>query len=79
MFNFYMFQFGRHSAEMFLASFVISKVINIETHLAEYQCSVFFDKMPECLLHAYFLKMYSMKGQKFNSLYNTQGKIIQYQ
>ena len=50
MFNFYMFQFGRHSAEMFLASFVISKVINIETHLAEYQCSVFFDKMPEWLL-----------------------------
>ena len=59
MFNFYMFQLGRHSAEIFLASFIISKVINIKPHLAEYQCSVLFDKMPECLLHAYFLKMYS--------------------
>ena len=55
-----MFQFRRHSAEMFLASFVISKVINIEPHLAEYQGSVFFDKMPECLLHAYFLNSHML-------------------
>lgn len=66
MFNFYMFQLGRHSAEIFLASFIISKVINIKPHLAEYQCSVLFDKMPECLLHAYFLKMYSTGKKKEN-------------